>query len=113
MEIVNINEIGEFQHTSIVKKVAILTEQLMTMLVCIDKNTATPPHVHDEVDELQYIVKGSGKITVGKKKVGLSSGMLILVPKSKSHFFSTSLEQLMVMSISTLPEMDNVSYWIW
>ena len=104
MEIVNLNEIEEFQLSSIVKKIPILTEQLMATLVCIDKNTATAAHVHDDVDELHYVVKGSGKITVGKKKIGLSSGMLIHVPKSKSHFFSTSLKQMMVISICTLPE---------
>ena len=104
MECISIPDIEEFQTSSIVKKVPVLTEQLMALLICVDKNKETTPHIHDEADELQYIITGSGKLTVGKTELELSKGMLILVPKSTLHFFSTSLNQLTVMSISSLPE---------
>jgi mannose-6-phosphate isomerase-like protein (cupin superfamily) len=104
MEIIQINNIKEFKQTKIVKKVPILTEQLMATLLMIPPNSKAPAHSHSETDEIHYIIKGNGKITIGKSSKTVNEGMLILVPKTESHFFSTSDMNLIVLSQSPVCE---------
>ena len=104
MEIIQIDNIKEFKESKIVKKVPILTEQLMATILLIPPNSKAPAHSHLESDEIHYIIKGTGKITVGKNSETVNEGMLILVPKTESHYFSTSDENLIVLSNSPVCE---------
>ena len=104
MEIIQISSIKEFKESKIVKKVPILTEQLMATILLIPPGSKAPAHAHSESDEIHYIIKGTGKITVGKNSETVNEGMLILVPKTESHYFSTSDENLIVLSNSPVCE---------
>lgn len=100
MELININNIKELRNSKVIKKVLILTDQLMATILSIPPNTKIPAHIHTGNDEIHYVIKGEGKITIGKKSRKIKKGMLILVPKTESHYFSTSKEQLIVLSNS-------------
>jgi mannose-6-phosphate isomerase-like protein (cupin superfamily) len=104
MEIIQIENIKDFKESKIVKRVPILTEQLMATLLLIPPNSKAPAHAHSETDEIHYIIKGNGNITVGKSSKKVNEGMLILVPKTESHFFSTSEKNLIVLSQSPVCE---------
>ena len=104
METVDLLAIEEFQPASIVKKIPIMTDRLMAALICIDKNKKTLPHKPTEFDEFHYVIKGSGKITVGGERRDLFEGMLVFVPNSESYSFSTTQDQLVIMTISPIPE---------
>lgn len=104
MEIIQIENINDFKESKIVKKVPILTEQLMATILLIPPNSNAPSHIHSESDEIHYIIKGNGKITVGKNSKNVKEGMLILVPKTESHHFSTSNANLIVLSQSPVCE---------
>ncbi len=97
---VDIFDLKESQGFKVVKKVPILTEQLMATVLMIPPNTMIPAHVHSESDEILYIVSGSGKISIGSQNRAIKEGMLILVPKTKSHFFSTQKKSMVVLSNS-------------
>jgi mannose-6-phosphate isomerase-like protein (cupin superfamily) len=92
----------------VVKKVPILTEQLMATVLLIPPNTKIPAHMHSEADEIHYIVSGSGKISIGTQNRIIKEGMLILVPKTKSHYFSTEKKPMVVLSNSPVCEPVNV-----
>ncbi|UCF07258.1 MAG: cupin domain-containing protein [Thermoplasmata archaeon] len=100
MEMIDIKDIEKGSDSKPVKKVPILTDQLMATILTIGPNTKIPAHIHPDSDEIHYIVKGTGKITVGNKSITIKEGMLILVPKTESHYFSTSNEQMIVLSNS-------------
>lgn len=104
MEIIKIDNIKDFKESRIVKKVPILTEQLMATILLIPPGLKAPAHTHSESDEIHYIIKGTGKITVGKNSENVNEGMLILVPKTESHYFSTSEANLIVLSQSPVCE---------
>jgi len=108
MEAIDINEIQEFQNSKIVKKVPILTEQLIVENLFIDINTNSAPHAHKDADEIQYIIKGTGKITIDNDSYPIKEGMSIFVPKSKRHDFSTSKERLIILSIRINPIPDYI-----
>lgn len=104
MELIQINSIKDFKESKIVKKVPILTDQLMATILLIPPNSKAPAHTHSESDEIHYIIKGNGKITVGESTEKVNEGMLILVPKAELHFFSTSNENLIILSQSPVCE---------
>jgi mannose-6-phosphate isomerase-like protein (cupin superfamily) len=104
MEIIQIENIKDFKVSKIIKKVPILTEQLMATILLIPPSSEAPAHTHSESDEIHYIIRGNGKITVGKSSKKVNEGMLILVPKTESHFFSTSDKNLIVLSQSPVCE---------
>ncbi|UCE75423.1 MAG: cupin domain-containing protein [Methanomassiliicoccales archaeon] len=103
-EYVDIFDLKESHGFKVVKKVPILTDQLMATVLMIPPNTKIPAHVHFENDEIHYIVSGSGKISIGNKNRTIKEGMLIWVPKAKSHFFSTEKKSMVVLSNSPVCE---------
>ncbi len=88
----------------VVKKVPILTDQLIATILMIPPNTIIPAHIHSESDEIHYIVSGSGKISIGKQNRTIKEGMLILVPKTKPHYFSTGNKPMVVLANSPVCE---------
>lgn len=108
MEAIDINEIEEFQNSKIVKKVPILTEQLIVENLFIDTNTNSAPHAHKDADEIVYVIKGTGKISIDNDSYPIKEGMSIFVPKSKRHNFSSSKERLIILSIRINPIPDNI-----
>ena len=106
MEIIQIEGINDFIESKIVKQVPILTEQLMATILMIPSNAKTPAHAHTESDEIHYIIRGTGRISVGKNSNKVQEGNLILVPKTESHYFSTSENTLIVLSQSPVCELE-------
>jgi mannose-6-phosphate isomerase-like protein (cupin superfamily) len=101
---IDIFDLKESQGFKVVKKVPILTDQLMVTVLMIPPNTKIPAHVHSESDEIHYIVSGSGKISIGEENRNIKEGMLILVPKTKTHYFTTDKKPMIVLSNSPVCE---------
>ena len=104
MELVNVNDIKDFQKSKAIKKIPIISDQLLSTLLFIDSNTNLPSHKHVKFDEIQYIISGAGNITMNGKSTAITEGMLILVPKTISHNFSTSIDQMIVLSVGILSD---------
>ena len=103
MESININEISKFQSSKIVKKIPILSDQIMSTVFFIDTEMTTPGHQHAGFEEIHYIIKGSGKMFIDPESQEVHEGMLILVPKKKMHYFITNGDQLTVLAINMVP----------
>jgi mannose-6-phosphate isomerase-like protein (cupin superfamily) len=103
MEIVNINDIENFQDSRVIKKIPLISNQLMSTILFIGNNTTTPNHKHLVFDEIHYIIQGAGKMTIDGKSQPVTEGMMILVPKSKPHSFSTLKKQMTVLSVNLVP----------
>ena len=98
MEFINVKNSLAHQNSKVIKKVPILTDQLMSTLLYIDSDTETPAHSHTNFDEIHYIIQGNGEITIGEEHRSISAGMLILVPKTKPHYYSTVKDKLLVLT---------------
>jgi mannose-6-phosphate isomerase-like protein (cupin superfamily) len=110
MESVNIEEISNFKSSKAVKTIPIISKQLMSTVFFIDAKTTTPTHKHQWFDEIYYIIEGKGKITVDSESKIIKKGMLILVPKTKQHNFSTDGERLTVLSINIVSDGNKNNY---
>jgi mannose-6-phosphate isomerase-like protein (cupin superfamily) len=75
-----------------------MTDQLITTALFIESNVQMSALVHENKDEILYIMKGAGEICIEDKTEHIEEGMVVLVPKGKKHYFITNGEQLIVLS---------------
>jgi len=99
MEILNIGTETHFQKSRVIKKIPLLSEQLIATTLFIDSGTKTPEHVHDLFDEIHYIIEGTGKIKVGVETTAIQKGTLLMVPSKKAHQIEATTEKMVVLVI--------------
>lgn len=104
MDLSNINNNGDHSGSKLKKNIHIITDQLIATSLLINSNSILPAHVHDGNDEILYIVKGKGEITIDNETRSIHEGMLISVPRTKSHYITTSDEQLFILSFTNINE---------
>lgn len=104
MEIIDIESEEKINESKTIKKVPILSDQMMATLLLIPPNTEVPAHSHLESDEIHYVISGSGKITIGGHSEKVRKGMLILVQRAEFHYFTTQKEPLVVLTNSPVCE---------
>ena len=75
MELISIDDIQKFQDSRVRKEIPMLTDQLMATLFFIGSNTSIPAHTHTFMDEIDYVVQGTGKITVDNKSKSIHKGI--------------------------------------
>ena len=54
------------------------------------------PH---SADEIYYVIKGDGTITINKEKYDIYDGKIIYIPKNVPHRFSAQTDELIVLYI--------------
>jgi len=109
MELINIEEMKEVELARVIKKVPIITDQVMATVFFIGPDKTLPRHTHEDIDEIHYIMDGKGEITIDNTTRPISKGMLILVPKGSSHFFSALHEGMALISFRPIIEHRNFS----
>jgi mannose-6-phosphate isomerase-like protein (cupin superfamily) len=45
----------------------------------------TPKHLHDNANEMQFILEGTGTLWLGDKEVKVKPGDLVIIPKGTPH----------------------------
>ncbi len=64
------------------------------------------PHKHKVMEEVYYIVKGTGKMVIDKETFKIKSGDIISIPKNKIHYVEkTSVESVEIVVV-THPKFD-------
>jgi mannose-6-phosphate isomerase-like protein (cupin superfamily) len=102
MELIDIINMKNRNGSKLFKNIPLLTDQVMAATLLMEPGTEQPGHAHENYDELHYIVKGKGRITIENDARNIEAGMLLLVPMSKTHFFQTGDEGLLVLSFSAV-----------
>ena len=51
---------------------------------------AAPPHVHQDVDEVFYVLDGEVEFLIGDKRRAARKGALVFVPRGTVHGFRLS-----------------------
>jgi uncharacterized cupin superfamily protein len=83
-----------------------------TLTVLPPGKRAYPFHRHHVIDELFFILSGTGEYRLGDTRLPLRSGDLIAAPAGKEahQIVNTSSGELRFLAISTLGEADIVEY---
>lgn len=64
---------------------------------------ATVKHYHENSNEVQYILEGSGMFWLGDKQVPVGPGDLIIIPKNTAHGMSTPYKAIAFKSPPQAP----------
>jgi mannose-6-phosphate isomerase-like protein (cupin superfamily) len=100
MELSTLDLMAQFQESRVIKQVPLLSDQLIATTLFIDSGTRTPEHVHNDNDEIHFIIGGTGKIAVGGEIHEVQKGALILVHKKEPHYIESTTEKMIVLIIS-------------
>jgi mannose-6-phosphate isomerase-like protein (cupin superfamily) len=108
MEIIDVFNYKQFKVGSVFKEVPIITDQTMATILLIDSSSHTTDLNHPQKDRIYYIVKGSGRVTIGSESRNIKEGELILIPKGSSHKYTTTTSRLTLISINQIDDIQKV-----
>ncbi len=102
MESIDINKLRMFKESKVIKKVPLISDQLISTIYFLDSNSEIPTHKHQTFDEINYVVSGTGTIKVNGESRPISEGMIILVPKSQTHNITSDQNKMTLLTVNSL-----------
>lgn len=67
-------------------------------LYVLERGATDPQSPHTE-DELYYVVRGRGTVTVGDEKRAVTAGSLVFVPATVPHHFGEIVERMEILVV--------------
>ncbi len=102
MEITRAESLMDFS-VSKYTRVLLQNAKGLIRLLCFEPNQEVPLHRHPEVDEVFYVLKGQGKILVGKEKAKVENGFFVKAPAGVLHQWKSGRERLVLISVLIPP----------
>ncbi len=100
MKRMNIQSLMEFTKEQSNRKEIFKEGQMDTGLLLYMTGQKTPEHKHSDIDEIFYVVSGTGTITINGEEFSLAAHDIIYSPKGEVHgFFNTGDSNLSVLQI--------------
>jgi len=67
----------------------------------LENSAAITPHLHENVEEVYYVVEGKGKMTIGDEEKNVADGDVIYIPPRKIHtLIQSSVKPLRFITVS-------------
>ena len=80
------------------------TSNLWTGLTIIGRGSSSNPHLHDESEEVFYVISGTGRIKVGEEEEEIAPGSCIYIPPKTLHqLLNTGQAELKVFAVTSPP----------
>jgi len=102
MEMIKAESFMDFSVSKYVR-VPLLNTKGLIRLLCFEPNQKVPLHCHPEVDEIFYVLKGQGEITVGEEKAKVKNGFFVKAPAGMLHQWKNGKERLVLISVLISP----------
>lgn len=61
------------------------TDRIESEFVKVRKGSKTPRHVHNDLEQVYYILKGTALLEIGRKKKEVTKGMMAYIPRNAVH----------------------------
>ncbi len=90
MQKINIEDILEFSMDKSARKGIFKEGQLDTGLLLYAPGQTTPDHKHTDLDEVFYVISGSGTITINNEPVSVKENDIIYSPHDELHGFQNT-----------------------
>ena len=65
-----------------------------------------PPHIHDEIDHVWFVVTGQMQVKLGDDELDLSAGDVAWIPHGQPHTFATGPEPATMVQFDTPRPLD-------
>jgi len=85
------------------RRMALPNTKGLIRLLCFEPNQNVPLHCHPEADEIFYVLKGQGEISVGEEKVKVKNGFFVKAPAGMLHQWKNGKERLVLISVLIPP----------
>ncbi|HEY82007.1 MAG TPA: cupin domain-containing protein [Dehalococcoidia bacterium] len=73
-------------------------------IVIIGQGSSSNPHVHDDAEEIWYVVGGTGRVRVGEEEEEIGPGSCVFVPPKTVHqLLNTGQTELKVLAVTSPP----------
>jgi mannose-6-phosphate isomerase-like protein (cupin superfamily) len=102
MEKANIETLEEYRNEKIVKKVPIMSDQLMVDVLFIASNAKDLTIEDNRFDWIYYVVKGIGRLTTVEGSHTIGPGMMFLALRGEFHVFSAHETHLTILSFRSM-----------
>jgi quercetin dioxygenase-like cupin family protein len=81
------------------EKVPIDDAKGLLRLLCFEPKQSVPLHVHRRADEYFYVIRGKGKITLGKDEAEVQSGCIVKAAAGVPHQWKNGPHRLILLSV--------------
>jgi len=68
-------------------------------------------HIHNDANEIQYVISGGGTEVLGNQTIALHPGMLLVIPKGTPHAATTD-PNLKILAIKTPPQAASDTHFV-
>jgi quercetin dioxygenase-like cupin family protein len=109
MEMIKISKLEESRCANVTKQIPIITDDVLASVLFIHADKKLLALTPSNTDVIHYIIKGTGRITIDGETRTVAEGSLILVPKNKPHYYSTSDDELIVLNIKSMVQNGKIS----
>lgn len=100
MDKLNVSDLMEFTKERSNRKEIFKEGKIDTGLLLYMPGQKTPDHKHSDIDEIFYIISGSGTLTINGEEMSLKEQDVIYSPMGESHgFYNTGDINLVVLQI--------------
>jgi mannose-6-phosphate isomerase-like protein (cupin superfamily) len=80
------------------------SSNLWVGVTIVDPGFSSNPHLHDNAEEVFYVISGSGYIKVGGEEEEIGPGSCIFIPPKAVHqLVNTGIAELKVVAITSPP----------
>lgn len=76
-----------------------MTDRIESEFVKVRKGSRTPRHIHKDLEQVYYILKGKALLEIGRQKEVVTKGMMAYIPRNAQHRI-TAVESLEYIYIS-------------
>lgn len=84
MQVFNIrDEVNQLQELYVYKKLAALNGHTLSVVQVADRTL--PLHIHEQSDELFYVIEGAFILETDRERFSLHTGDFVVVPKGTPH----------------------------
>jgi len=81
--------------------------RLWAGVTIIEQGSSSNPHLHDDAEEIFYVVSGTGRVKVGEEEEDIAPGSCIFIPPKTLHqLLNTGNVELKVLAVTSPPFTD-------
>ena len=104
MKVLKLSDVVEFSPEKL-KKVSLFdTENFFCDIYCLEPAQSQKVHSHGDSDKVYYVLKGSGKVTVGSEEKVLGPDEITIAPAGEDHGVVNHTQDKLVMLVFMAPK---------
>jgi mannose-6-phosphate isomerase-like protein (cupin superfamily) len=99
MKVGNFYSDAEYSYQEVVKKVPLVSDRMRLIIIYMEKNQKLTPHLHENSEELFFVVSGSGIIYVDDEAIDVKEGDMVHVVNNTMHSIESMSGQMSIYAV--------------